>query len=505
MRYEFVLCGDIPRLGWCAHVKRGGGVARVYHGPWVEARDTWFVEGAWTGEFEKGGLDTALHNAGTGGVIRGERAVFCTPTDVRGRLQSIRVDDDWYISNSLVFLLEMAGEELDPSYPFYTEDLRRAFMLGISVKEKSIHTWRGTRVWLHDSCQLAIDSELKTHRIEKPAFAPPRDYHHYVDTIRSVSREVLANAASPARQHVRYGAITSSSGGYDANAVASILASIGVREGMTFYDRDPDDDSGARVLRALGMHAHEYGRDEFRRAPNLIEAEFLAYPRGIDIVLAACEELLVGKIMVTGRFGDIAFGLDTAAQKPNFEGGDHFVPAGATLIEFRLRIGMLSFSPLYSMGHHLPAIHAISISDELKPWRIGGVYDRPIARRIIEEAGVPRGVFGIAKAASANYWITKPEMLRPDSRASFETLLRTHTHASARRLMQRGLVKTRSGFERVARFTAKRSPVAGKLAKSLIPVPSRYQGFGPMDFAMHWGHAVVGKRYAQAVSLRRRR
>ena len=70
MRFAFTRCGTIPKLGWCAHLRRGKAVAHVYHGPWVETRDDWFVEGAWTGPFERGELDNALFLVGSGGVVR---------------------------------------------------------------------------------------------------------------------------------------------------------------------------------------------------------------------------------------------------------------------------------------------------------------------------------------------------------------------------------------------------------------------------------------------------
>jgi hypothetical protein len=36
----------------------------------------------------------------------------------------------------------------------------------------------------------------------------------------------------------------------------------------------------------------------------------------------------------------------------------------------------------------------------MKPWDVPGDYSRPICRRIVEEAGVPREMFGIEKLAS---------------------------------------------------------------------------------------------------------
>jgi len=43
----------------------------------------------------------------------------------------------------------------------------------------------------------------------------------------------------------------------------------------------------------------------------------------------------------------------------------------------------------------------ITESSEMDSWRLGNTYDRPIPRRIAEEAGVPRHLFGQDKMASA--------------------------------------------------------------------------------------------------------
>ena len=49
------------------------------------------------------------------------------------------------------------------------------------------------------------------------------------------------------------------------------------------------------------------------------------------------------------------------------------------------------------------AIHPINRSPEMKPWCVVGNYDRPIVRRIVEEAGVPREPFGNRKHGGGGY------------------------------------------------------------------------------------------------------
>ena len=68
--------------------------------------------------------------------------------------------------------------------------------------------------------------------------------------------------------------------------------------------------------------------------------------------------------------------------------------------ELRLNLGFIQL-PLPFMGARRKAeVIAITESEEMRPWRINTAYDRPIPRRIAEEAGIPRHAFGQSKYAS---------------------------------------------------------------------------------------------------------
>ena len=70
--------------------------------------------------------------------------------------------------------------------------------------------------------------------------------------------------------------------------------------------------------------------------------------------------------------------------------------------------------PLIGTRQHAD-VAAILRSDEVKPFRLKTLYDRPIPRRLLEEAGVPRGTFGRTKKAASlllfqdrNTWSPEP-------------------------------------------------------------------------------------------------
>jgi len=500
MRFAFTRCDTIPKLGWCAHLQRGKAVAHVYHGPCVETRDDWFVEGAWTGPFESGELDKALFLVGSGGIVRSSRAIFCTQTDMIERLYSIRAGDDLFMSNSLAFVLAMAGDEPDPCYPFYARKLRGFVMDGISRKGKVLRTRRGRQVELHEYCQVAVSDDLRLVRIEKPVFRRPTSFEDYRSVLHGVLGAVLKNAASPERRHRRYEGLAMVSGGYDSNALAALLSRLGVREAMTFYDQRPGVDSGEEVAQLLGMAVRVYGRTDFRTTPGVDEAEFLSWPDQVsDIVLAACSEQLVGKVLVAGRYGDVVFASDPSKMLNDFRLPRAHAVGGSRMLEFRLRSGFFNFNPLFTGGLHLSAMHGITTSAEMAPWRLGGHYDRPIPRRILEEAGVPRGMFGVTKRKSAYYRFGSPADLSASGRDDFESYRRSMPRPG---LPFRGLLRLRSTCEKAARATKRVWWTGGKTVEALIPLLFRVQAWDDMHFAMHWGSARVRPRYAEAVKSR---
>jgi hypothetical protein len=65
----------------------------------------------------------------------------------------------------------------------------------------------------------------------------------------------------------------------------------------------------------------------------------------------------------------------------------------------------------------------ITRSAEMAPWDVGGAYSRPICRRLLEDAGVPRGSFGVSKTgASIRFLRGEDAWSRGGTRAFFNWL-----------------------------------------------------------------------------------
>lgn len=406
MRLEFQLCPNLPRLAWAARLRSRDSVARILHGPWVETRDHCFFEGAWDGPFDGCRFDEALTFAGSGGRIAGDGIVFAGPTHIYDRLYSVRTNDERFVSNSLAFTLALSGERLDPKYPHYYIDFLDYNRAGIRVKEKRLRLAGPRFVELHDCCNLAIHADLTASRIEKPLGAPPRNYDDYVSFLLGTAERVFANASDPGRQFA-YRPVTMLSQGYDTTAVSALAAKAGCREAVTFRRSNGasgyEDDSGRAIASHLGLKVTEYERTDYEKLAHNRRDEFYIEPDGIDRSMLVMEDQLVGALVLSGRFGERLWnresnwGLPVDTGNPRFEMPTGFKLGGCALGEFRIKTGFINFPLACSGGLHAPAIKAITDSQSMKPWSVGGGYDRPIARRIAEEAGVPRGLFGQSK------------------------------------------------------------------------------------------------------------
>jgi hypothetical protein len=88
--------------------------------------------------------------------------------------------------------------------------------------------------------------------------------------------------------------------------------------------------------------------------------------------------------------------------------------------------------PAIGAGDPLEVGH-LSRSAEMAPWSVGGDYDRPLPRRIVEEAGVPRTAFAQRKLmvtpsydALGRGRIAVDGYLSPASHAAFQGWLAAH-------------------------------------------------------------------------------
>ena len=428
MKLTYHLVDSLPKLAWCAVVERGIGDVHVYHGSGVETFEDFFVEGAWNGEFSDGRFDKSEFFMGSGGRVvadsRLRTMMFSTPSHTLERLFSVLLANKLYVSNSLPFILNMSKSSLDINYLDYERDFN-SILKGIDSYVRTIPLKDDRKLHLYYYCNISVGCELEVIETQKPSVSAFRDYSHYHDSLLETLKDLVENAQSSKRE-IKYGMVTTISKGYDAPACAAIARDLGCNKCVSFNQPVKyADDCGDDIARVLGFteiivkSAEQYLSNDY-----LIEAEFVSSgDLGTEIVFTAFENEFAGNIVFMGLRGDRVWDKNCPDSNGRFR-FDNEVYASTSMIENRLRVGYVLL-PMALFGvTEWPSITKISNSLEMEPFSIGGSYDRPIPRRIVESRGVPREMFGMKKmGAGFNYrWdnLSRIEKrMSPDSYQSF--------------------------------------------------------------------------------------
>jgi hypothetical protein len=415
----------LPALAFAARITVGSPTVAVTCGAAVEVDDRGIIAGAWAGPFADRAYDRAVTAVGTGLRLTDAGIVAVVGSASASALFFSRVGPRLVIANTLAFALAAAEDQLIASYPFYTNDLA-TFVVGDAHYHHTVRTQRGTLSVFYGSMTVADDLRLA----EAAAVEPPRfpEFAAYRAYLVNQARMMFANAADPARV-VRYRPLAVISAGYDSPASAVIAREAGCTEALTFgqpFDKDEgNDDSGTPIARALGLQVAEYRTHAYRSRDDQPEIEFASASfSGGQVYMASTEAALRERIVVSGYGGDFVWDRGFGVPKP-----PRFPMAigGYSQNEFFTRQPALDFAiPAVGM-RNAADIGSISRSPAMAPWSIGGDYDRPIARRIIEKAGVARGLFATVKRRVtpdydnfARRTVDLATVLTPASLAAFE-------------------------------------------------------------------------------------
>jgi len=402
-QFNFLIDSDLPRLAWCARVERLNPRVDVRCGPWVESCDDAFYEGAWAGKVDQKEFDTATTSLATGARLLHSGLVFSTPTHTTQPIYSARRGNTRWFSNSLTFLLTESGISLREDYPYYESDII-TIMFGLQGYRRYIPGTRGSRIFLHYHCNVIVGADFSVSEVSKHRLPPPSSYDVYVTLLRREVAAVVANATSSARRHT-FEPLSTISSGYDSPACSVIAREAGCSEAFTFTKARSEftsrSDSGKAIGEALGLKTVELDIDVGLADRHYVtEAEFISTGYGgDDVIMSAAESLLERRLLFTGTHGDKIW------DRHCVPGGDTIVrgdPSGSSLAEFRLRVGFVVFPVPFIGATRYSDIVRIAQSAAMREWSVNSEsYDRPIPRRIVESAGIPRMWFGQSKKAIA--------------------------------------------------------------------------------------------------------
>lgn len=401
MNFKFLSNSHLSKLAWLAEVNTGEDEVKVWLGDAVERTENFFVAGVWDGNFIDGDFSNAHFSCSTGGILINPDSVkFSTPNHTQEFLYSITLQNVLYISNSAAFLLAKSGQVLDIDYYQYEEDFSSG-LYGLGNCTKGTFLKNNIKMHFHRCCNVIIDRNLHITEENKRSNLKFKDFQDYKKQLLSILEELRLNSIDCNRIN-NYGLISTISKGYDATATSALVIDIGCTTAFTFnrpgqYVKD----CGADIAKQLGYENIILAdADLYKCNDRYLEAEACCSGEmGVGIIFSAHEDSYRNKLLFLGERGDSIWAKKHSNINCDYDFslGNKLIESDLSFKESFLRTNTIMINLPLIGGDSWSDIYMISNSEEMKPYSIGGIYDRPIPRRILEEKGVDRYCFGQMK------------------------------------------------------------------------------------------------------------
>jgi hypothetical protein len=412
MKLETIEIDKLPPLTWAIQVKPLNNTATLWHGQHVEVMDGLIVEGIWDGPFEEKAPHTCSNVFGSAIVIQADTIVLVSSSATTDYLYYHKAATI-SASNSLPMLLALTDNLLDPycdTYHLINESITHGFnKYNAHIPTITSHITR----LMYRNLVIGPDRITEVDKSEPPFFS---HYEEYVSYLKATSLALFQNAKSEYRVRPMLIASTQSRG-YDSTAVNALMnpehidiiftIAKGKAPGKyadTDYKYQVDDD-GSHIAKFLRIkNIHTLNRRQFELQDDLEALLIATLDSNQDANLfGLCGALSGPAILLTGTLGEIWY-PEKLYQRDANRSCDKGLARGDLsmhgLTELRLYCSFVQVAIPFIGAIHRRDILQITSSREMDPWRIGTDYDRPIPRRIAEQAGVPREQFGQRKMAS---------------------------------------------------------------------------------------------------------
>jgi hypothetical protein len=401
---------SLPKLAWVAQVNCTSGIVKLQHGPLVEVRRNFFIEGVWNGPFATGDFGETDCVFGSGGILSDDSIRFVSSACTTDYLYYVEAAGEVTVSNSLPLLLGCTQDSLDPRCREYPE-ICDSIMKGLNDYRRDIPTKCGTvRRLMYRNLDVSAERISESDKRMPPGFKSFEDYRDYLKANYAL---IVANAREGARTQ-SLDIWSTQSKGYDSTAVNAIAREFGIDKVFTVSKaksihhlahndtgRLPDDDGG-EICELLGLNCTRINRHAFAEE---FDDEYLYYCALHQNQDANLKEISahVSKagILLTGTLGEIWYTKHCLGERAFLDSEfRRWDLGGHGMAELRLVVGFIHLPLPYIGGRRKTDIVSITESSAMDPWRLGNGYDRPIPRRIAEEAGIPRLAFGQSKMGS---------------------------------------------------------------------------------------------------------
>jgi len=384
-----------PKLAWVAQIDMQAKSICVFHGSMLEIGDEWAVEGVWDGDFKQGGFDKTDFFYGSGLRKRDGKIVFVSSSTGVDRLWYVNDKTIAFIGNTLPGLLAVSKISLDTTYKTYQNDLNTVQTRGISsyvnkikANPKDLCVVYFKNVVLHETGFIEVD---------KTDITPPfLDYASYVAFLNEKAVLLGQNALDSSRKF-KIEMLVGLSSGYDSIATAIVAKSSGCEKSVSIVNASSlwrGSDSGSFIAKKLGLACQLVKHNKNAYNHELSIWANTGGSGGRNLTLFEYPKPLC--LFFSGGYGDIIWDRNHCFVKEP-KGG-----VNEMLCEFRLAEGVfVTVVPWWGIKR-AKQIQELNHLNEMNPWVINTNYDRPVARRMIEEAGIQRGQFAQSKKNTAS-------------------------------------------------------------------------------------------------------
>ena len=314
------------------------------------------------------------------------------------------------LSNSLSFLMAKEKYKFDPCFAGYEKFFNHNILQGIYKYNSHVHALKDDKpsediqmilfrnITIRDDGTVQIDVKPETKGFD--------NFEEYSERLTSTMKLLAENAKDEHRKY-KYAVTSFISSGYDAATCASVAKECGANKALTFEAKGKyKNDSGVLAAKRLGYEtvverdAYAYlNRNDFPEVQSISGGDI-----GNVISFSTFEDDMKDHLVFSGENGDFVWGKNKSFQTINDEAHIVWKNSEVGLSESHLHQGYIPV-PMTSFGiRHWTDLFRISNSDEMAHWSVGGDYDRPIPRRILEEKGLPRETFGMKKYGAGFYY-----------------------------------------------------------------------------------------------------
>ena len=391
-KIENVLKSSWPKLSWVCILYAKTKRIKVFHGPMVEINENWLVEGVWNREFSSGDFDLTDLFFGSGLRLREKKIVFVSSGSTFDRLLYCDTKDKFFVSNTLPGLLQVSNMRLKDDYRNYTYD-SYSIIRGLKNNISAIPTDNTFITKLYYK-NLTFDLRNWNYiETDKPELSPDFDcYEKYSEYLFNEANNLGKNISCKDRKY-KILPLSTISKGYDSCAASVVAKYAGCKKTVTIAKASSvwqSSDSGKEIAKLLGMQCKEYPRTSHYYPDEIALWAGEGRAGILNWTLFDYHKPLT--LLFTGCHGEKVW------DRVNHDHADPFVRRDTSshgFCELRLLRGVFQTPVPFWGVKKSGQIKKITHQSDMKRFYLNKDYDKPIARRIVEEHGVPRRIFGM--------------------------------------------------------------------------------------------------------------